>query len=213
MGLLAIVVLGCDMSALLPGGQTFATAAPGAMETVIAGTAQAAQTQTAALLPASATPSLTPTVTRTPTSTPTATPTFLFLLRTRVPPRTPTPTGGGSSGSGSSGSGGYSCVLVSQKPTDGTAFKPNANFDMVWTMENSGGKTWQVNDVDFAYVSGRKMQAQDAYDLPRDVVPGETVAMTVKMNAPKLAGEWKTVWTLKAGGNDFCHVNVTIVVK
>jgi hypothetical protein len=67
--------------------------------------------------------------------------------------------------------------------------------------------------VDFVYVSGRKMQAQDAYDLPKDVAPSESVTVTVKMNAPKVVGDWRTVWTLEIGSNDFCHVDVTITVK
>ncbi len=208
---MAIAALGCDVSALLPSRETFPTSQPGEVETVIAGTAQAAQTQTAERLPASATPSLTPTITSTPTPPATITPTFIFFLRSPVPTRTLTPEGGG--GGGSSGSGGFGCVLASQKPEDGTEFRPNARFDMVWTLQNSGGKTWLADDVDFEYVSGKKMQTQDAYDLPRDVLPGESISMTVKMNAPKPAGEHKTVWSLRTGSDYFCKVDVTIVVQ
>ena len=208
--MLAIAALSCDVGFVLPSQSTFPTTAPGEVETVIAGTAQAAQSQTAEWLPVSATPSITPTVTGTPTLAPTITPTFRFSLRTPVPPRTATPISGGG---GSAGSGGYGCVLVSQNPKDGTEYKPNAKFDMVWTLQNSGGRTWLVDDVDFSYVSGRKMHAQDIYDIPRDVPLGESVSMTVKMNAPKLAGDWKTVWTLQAKGDDFCHVDVTIIVN
>jgi hypothetical protein len=209
VAVLAIAALSCDVGYLLPSGATFPTPAPGEIETVIAGTAQAAQTQTAELQPPSATPSPTPTVTRTATSTPTITPTFIFFLRTPVPPRTATPTGGSSS----SGSGGYACRLVSQTPTDGTEFKPNASFDMVWRLENTGSRTWQADNVDFTYVSGRKMHDEELYDLPRNVPVGEIVNMTVDMQAPKVSGDWKTVWTLRVGSNDFCHVDVTIVVK
>ena len=127
-----------------------------------------------------------------------------------MPPRTATSTKGTG---GSSSSGGYACVLVSQKPEDGTEFKPNANFDMVWTVQNTGSKTWQADDVDFAYVSGRKMHDQEIYDLPKNVPTGESVNMTVDMIAPKVAGDWKTVWSLQAGGDDFCHVDLTIVVN
>jgi hypothetical protein len=102
---------------------------------------------------------------------------------------------------------------VRQDPTDGTEFKPNTKFDMKWTLQNTGTKTWATSDVEFVYVSGRKMQTQDAYDLPKDVAPSESVTMTVKMNAPKVAGDWRTVWTLETVSNDFCHVDVTITVK
>ena len=92
-------------------GPQFPTAAPGVFETVVAGTAHAAQTQTALLIPPSSTPTFTPTVTRTPTGLPSFTPTFIFQLRSPVPPRkdTATPTFGSTSGE-------LGCVLVSQKP-------------------------------------------------------------------------------------------------
>ena len=208
---LAIAALSCDVGYVLPSQSTFPTSGPGEVETVVAGTAQSAQTQTAELMPATATPSLTPTVTSTSTLTPTITATFLFSLRSPVPTRTETPPGGGATQF--SGSEGYACRLVSQNPEDGTEFNPNAKFDMIWTLQNTGNKTWQADDVDFAYVSGRKMHDQDVYDLPRNVPPGESVNMTVNMNAPKVVNEWKTVWTLRVGGNDFCHVDVTILVN
>jgi hypothetical protein len=205
---LAIAVLSCDVSYLLPTTAAGPTLEALGIDTVIAGTAGAAQTQTAELLPPSATPSLTPTPTRTPLPPATSTATFIFFLRSPVPTRTLTPVGGGSSGSG-----GYACVLSSQKPTDGTGFKPNAKFDMVWTLQNSGGNTWLADETDFEYSSGKKMQSQDAYGLPRDVLPGESISMTVKMNAPKVDGEHKTVWILRSGGTYFCRVDVTIVVE
>jgi hypothetical protein len=206
---LAIAALSCGVGYGLPSAAANPTAAPGEIDTVIAGTANAAQTQTAFLLPDTATPSLTPTVTRTPTLTPTVTPTFIYVLKSPIPTKAATPTGGG----GSSGSDGYACALVSQKPEDGTEFNPNASFDMVWTVRNSGSKTWLAGNADFAYVSGRKMHEQDVYDLARDVAPGDTVSLTVDMRAPKVLGDWKTVWTLRAGNKDFCHVNVTITVN
>lgn len=208
--MLAIAALACDLASLVPSGATYPTTVPGEVETVIAGTAGAAQTQTAELLSPTATPSLTPTATHTPSPTPSLTPTFIFFLRSPVPTRTNTPEGGGGT---VLGSGDYACRLVSQDPKDNTVLKPNAKFNMVWQLQNAGTATWVVDDVDFEYVSGRKMQEQDVYDLPLDVAPGETVNMSVAMNAPKVAGDWKTVWTLRAGDDDFCHVNVTIVVE
>jgi hypothetical protein len=185
---------------------------PGAIQTVVAGTAHAAQTQTAERLPPSATASLTPTATLTASPTPSLTPTFIFSLRSPVPTRTNTPEGGSTSAP-VSGSGAHACRLISQDPKDNTTLKSNARFDMKWELQNAGTATWISDDVDFEYVSGRKMHDKDVYDLPHDVAPGETISMTVSMNAPKLAGDWKTVWTLRYGSNDFCHVDVTIVVE
>lgn len=202
---LAIAAISCDVSFPVPLGSQFPTAAPGMFETVVAGTAGAAQSQTAVLAPPSATITLTPTASRTPTVIPSSTPTFIFRIWSVTPPRTSTPTQGAVAGN-------YACVLLSQKPADGTEFKANAKFDAVWEVRNSGSATWKANNVDFAYASGRKMQEQDVYDLPRDVKSGESVKLIVDMVAPKLSGNWKTVWTLRKGGDDFCHVDLTITV-
>jgi hypothetical protein len=75
IGAIAILVISCDVSTMLPAGAAFPSPAPGVLETIVAGTAGAAQTQTAILIPATPTLTFTPTVTRTST----VTPTFLTL--------------------------------------------------------------------------------------------------------------------------------------
>jgi hypothetical protein len=205
---LAIAAISCDIAFEVPVGSQFPTAAPGVFETVVAGTAHAAQTQTALLIPPSTTPTFTPTVTRTATGLPSFTPTFIFQLRSPVPTRgnTATPTFGSTSGN-------LGCALVSQKPADGKVFKPNAKFDAVWEVRNTGSASWSADDVNFVYATGRQMHENDSYDLPRDVPSGGTVELTVAMTAPKITGEFKTVWTLQRGKNDFCHVDLTIAVE
>jgi len=205
---LAIAAISCDVAFEVPLGPQFPTAAPGVFETVVAGTAGAAQTQTALLIPPSITATFTPTVTRTPTLVPTSTPTFIFRLRSPVPPRvsTSTPTFGSTSGE-------LGCVLLSQRPPDGKEFNPNASFDAVWEVRNTGDASWSVDNVDFVYATGRQMHDNDRYDLPRNVPRGGSVELVVDMHAPKIKGELKTVWTLERGKKDFCHVDLTIVVK
>ena len=206
LGALAILAISCDVSFMLPSGPAFPTAAPGVVETIVAGTAGAAQSQTAVLLPPTVTPTFTITPTRTPTVTPTLTPTFIFVLRSATPVRTAT-------SASVSGSGALACRLLDQDPEDGAQFEPNEHFDAVWNVRNIGTSDWDKTNVDFIYESGRKMYESPIYDLRENVDEGEDVDLIVDMIAPKADGTHKTTWTLRRGGTEFCHVDITIVVK
>jgi hypothetical protein len=105
------------------------------------------------------------------------------------------------------------CRLISQDPEDGTEFAPNTDFDAVWRVRNTGTAAWDENGIDFAYVSGRKMHKRAVYDLPDNVNKGESINLVVDMVAPEENGTYKVVWSLRRGGNDFCHVDLTIKVK
>jgi len=191
---------------MLPSGAAFPSPAPGVFETIVAGTAGAAQTQTAVLMPATPTLTFTPTVTRTATVTPSPTPTFIWRLRTATPQKTATSTLGATQGD-------LECKLIAQDPADGTELAPNTDFDAVWEVRNTGSGAWDENDVDFAYVSGRKMHKRAVYDLPEHVNKGESVDLVVDMVAPDEKGTYKVVWALRRKGDDFCHVDLTIKVK
>lgn len=193
---------------MMPGANPFPTAAPGAVETIVAGTAGAAQTQTAVLIPATPTATSTPTVTRTATVTPTMTPTFLWLWKTATPrvAATLTPTDEPPGGE-------FSCRLIDQDPEDGSKLSKNTDFDAVWEVRNTGTRTWDAGSVDFIYISGRKMHEEAAYDLPRKVNPDATIDLIVDMTTPKTAGTYKVEWALRRGDTEFCFVNMSIVVK
>jgi hypothetical protein len=130
-----IFILGCDISTLVapqsipasaPGNintivaQTAAAAATqtaalnppsalGVINTIVVQTAAAAATQTAALIPPTLTPSFTPFPTQTASITPTATQTFIFRMPTAVKPTsTKTPVPASSGGSSGGGGGGSS---------------------------------------------------------------------------------------------------------
>ncbi len=180
------------------------TLGPGGIDTIVAQTAGAAATQTAALIPPSPTPTETPTATRTPTVTPSLTPTFLFILATRS--KTPTP-------GASSSSGDFACSLISQSPADGATMKKNEAFTVTWKVKNTGAVTWDTNSVDFIYVSGAKLASVKVADLPNSVAVGDTIALKLGMNAPGANGTYKTVWTLHHGKTQFCKVNISIVVQ
>lgn len=204
---LTLLVISCDVSILLPASTTNPTPYPGAVDTIVASTAGAASTQTAQLIPPSLTPTSTPTASRTPTNTATFTPTFVFIFRlptnTRVPVSTTTP--GGSSSQ-------LNCKLLSQTPADGTHFAPKKNFSANWKVKNTGSNSWEAGSVDFAYFSGTKMFKIAVHDLPASVEPGDNTTLSAGMVAPNANGTYTTVWTLRQGTKDFCHVDLTIVV-
>ncbi len=175
----------------------------------MAQTAAAASTQTAAnitIVP-TWTASTTPPPTDTPTLTPSPTATFIFRLTPLTPTRKPTATD-------SNLTGGLACALLSQSPADGSQYSPKQNFTAAWNIKNTGDVPWDTSAVDFRYFSGSKMfTGAAAYDLPDAVAVNDDVTLSVPMVAPKNSGSFRTVWTLQRGKNDFCHVDVRIVVK
>lgn len=178
---------------------------PLSIDTVIAETAGAAATQTALRMPPSLTPSLTPLPTNTPTTTPTSTPTFVFFLFTpTVPSPTPEPSLAG---------GQFACQIDSQKPANNTVYKPGADFDALWQVTNTGTETWDENSADFRYISGDKIHKTAMYDFGKTVKPGGNVTLGVDMKAPGNPGTYSTTWKIRIGSNQFCTMNLTILVR
>ena len=209
-----VIVLACGPAI----GAPLPTSDPNEINTIIALTANAASTQTAAAQPTfTFTPSLTPTV-PTPTPSPTATSTVIFILSTPTMQVVPTftfisNTGGGGSSGGSSSSANYACQVLSVSPANGTSMSKNTDFDAVWSVKNIGQKTWDSNSVDFVYDSGAKFYKVAGYDLKSSVKPGETTSLGADMVAPKDSGTYTTTWALRVGQNYFCKMNLTMNVK
>lgn len=205
---LTLLMLSCDVSTLVAPAGSAASPVPGIVDTIVAQTAAAAWTQTAAhitVVPTS-TASVTPVPSDTPTITPSATPTFIFVLASQTPTRKPTSTL-------SAITGGLGCQLQNQAPTDGTHFSPKENFKAVWTVANTGQDTWDSTSMDFEYLSGAKLfTGASIYDLSKDVPTGASIKFSVPMVAPNKPGTYTTAWTLRQGKNDFCHVDLSIIV-
>jgi hypothetical protein len=198
----------------------FPTADPNEINTIIALTANAASSQTAAAMPtATFTPSMTPTR-PTETPSPTETPTVIFILSSPTQIVVPTFTlissgggGSGSSGSNGSSSDNYACQVLSVSPANGTTMKQDTDFDAVWKVKNIGQKTWDQNSVDFVYNGGTDMGKRDGYDLSNNVKPDQEISLGADMVAPTKSGNYTTNWTLRVGDNKFCKMSLTINVK
>jgi hypothetical protein len=187
------------------------TADPGAVNTFIAQTVNAAATQTAVSMPSSTpSPTFTPTLsTDTPSPTPTAT--VIFVLSTPTPLVIPTFTNVSSGGGGFSDEN-YSCQVTRVSPPNGSTFDPRDDFDAVWTVRNNGQRNWDRNSVDYIYSSGAKIHKVSGYDLDSNVRVGNTIEVGVDMQAPKDPGTYTTTWTMRAGNRTFCTMTLTIAV-
>jgi len=103
--------------------------------------------------------------------------------------------------------------VISVDPPNGTTFDARADFDAVWRVRNNGQSAWDRNSVDYIYLSGDQFHKVSGYDLSANVQAGETVNLTVDMEAPRNAGTYTTRWTLRAGSNNFCTLSLSIVVR
>lgn len=185
--------------------QPIPTVDPGAINTLIVQTANAAATQTAAGLPSStSTPILTPTrSTETPTLTATSTVIFIFFSPTPVVVPTSTIMVSGS----------FACQITQASPPKGSKFSPRQDFDAVWTVKNVGKKKWDRTSVNYAYSDGAKIHKISSYDLSKNIAIGGTTELTVNMQAPKDPGTYTTTWVMRSGSRTFCPLILTIVVR
>ena len=201
-------MVSCDITSLAVPAGPVPSPVPGAVDTIVAQTAAAASTQTAAKVTVvpTGTPSATPLPSETPTISPSPSPTFIFVLPTLTPTLKPTATS-------ENAISGFGCQLLSQSPPDGSKFSAKQNFKVSWKIKNTGVEKWESGSVDFAYFNGTKMfTGAQLYDLPNGVSVGDSITLAVPMAAPRNSGSFKTVWTLRRGKSDFCHVDLQIIV-
>jgi len=171
-------------------------------------TVAAQNAATAAAQPAIVEPSNTPLPTQTeevvlPTPTlvlPTATP---FEI---VPPTT-APSGGGGGG-GTIAKADYACDAISRKPRDNSYFKPNAKFDIKWTLINTGTKAWPAG-YDLKYFSGPNMATTSLIELPA-MAPGAKFDVDLDGVAPSEQGFAVMTWTVEG---QICYPYVAIIVE
>jgi hypothetical protein len=213
---------GCEVSIVLPESPGLSGPVRGNFNTIVASTADAAQSMTAVYLTPSATATWTPLPTHTPSLTPTPTPTFLFNIGSLyTPTKYPTPPYYYYPTSTSSVTDYLDgCALLSQTPANGTHFDARESFAAAWKVRNTGSRTWYTDTVEFAYSSGTRMYDKQVYKLPVDIPRQEYVTLKVAMTAPRNSGTYRTVWSLRRSDvaypnpnvDYFCHVDLTIRV-
>ncbi len=91
---------------------------------------------------------------------------------------------------------------VSQSPSDGKVFSPGEDFDMSWTLKNTGYNTWNT-DYRFRYSSGEETyKKKGSIKLPYTVGPDDTVKVIIDMSAPDKKGSYRTTWELINGNGE-----------
>ncbi len=179
------------------------TTDPNIIFTQAAITVQAQLTEMSALTPsATSTTGITPTVFTPTASTPF--PTFAPLASATAGP--PPGSSGGAAPSGNK------CEYVSQTYEDGTSFNANQTFDMGWTLKNSGTTTWTTG-YSYRKYSGDDLSDKGFYPMPKQVLPGESILVTVDMTAPSKSGKYLENWVLSTNEDkNFCSFYVEIRV-
>ena len=175
----------------------------GAVETSVAATVAAQGTQqavntviaeltrisqfTATPLPPTLTPTFT--VTPTPSATPTATAT-----NTPVPTATPKPA------TATATPLPVPCDQVGKITDvtipDGTTVAPNNTFVKTWRLTNAGSCTWTPAYA-LVFTGGSSLGAPTVIGLSTNVLPGQTVDVSVSMTAPASAGSYTGYWQLR----------------
>lgn len=153
-----------------------------------------------------------------PTNTPLPTQTEAVILPspTSIPPTAtlivlPSPTAAPVSG----GSGNvppapreYACAIASQSPANYSVWKRNKDFDVVWTLINTGTKPWR-DGSDLVFQSGTNFATTTFVELPA-VKPGEKFKVVLDAVTPSKAGTYTMVWKLEGG---FCLPSLIIKVE
>lgn len=176
--------------------------------TSVALTVSAAQTQTQAAQPIATNTTL-PTQTESSPFTPTplipsATP---FVI---VPPTATVVVSGG--GGGVAVVPDYDCTPVNNRPRDLTVFKKGNEFDIKWTIVNTGKKTIPAKH-DIKYFSGTVLM-KDPNDTVRefgvDLKPGDSVTIIIDAIAPAEKGKHVMTWRVEG---DMCYPYIAIIVE
>lgn len=168
--------------------------------------AQNAQTQAAVSPTPEATNTTLPTQTAegVPSPTPVAT---LTALPTATAIALPTSVSGGGGG-GTTTRREYSCDTIRRRPLDNTSYRPGAQFDIKWTIVNTGTKT-MVAGLDLKYNSGEQMTGRTRVELP-ELKPGAEFAVDFDAVAPAKEGTYIMSFVVEGG---LCYPYVAIIVE
>jgi len=153
-------------------------------------------------------PSNTPLPTQTEAVAPTPTP----ILPTATPFVIVPPTNTVAAGGGGSGvtvvKPDYACEAISRRPFDNTVFKPNDEFDIRWTIVNTGTKTLRAG-LDLEYLSGPQMTAVKFVELP-ELKPGASHEVIFDAVAPSKEGLHIMTWRVEG---PVCFPYTAIIVE
>jgi hypothetical protein len=121
---------------------------------------------------------------------------------------TPTVSGSGQVTATDTGAAAGKCTDSAQMTKDvtipdNTAVRSGQAFTKTWRLRNTGTCTW-TQDYSVVFAKGEKMSGAESVALPSAVAPGESVDVSVEMQAPATLGTMKTNWQMRnADGKGF----------
>ena len=192
--LLLVVAIFSLLGACLPGKPE---PNPEQVEHRVATPVASTLTDLPALVPSTNTPPPTSTETLVPSPT-------LTLLPTLSPTSTPIPKPD------------YACDIINQRPLDDTIFHPNEDFDIKWTIVNTGRLRWQTGTY-LEYQNGPEMTDVTEVELPR-LRPGAQHEVILDAVAPGERDRQIMVWAVYGPGAAkdttvwMCYPYVRIIV-
>lgn len=206
--MIVLISLAFLVAACLPGQSP--QDVQGQVETAVAQTMQAqqqiensvAQTVQAQNALASPTATLVPSLTSTPILFPTLTPIVATVTPITVP------SGNGSGGGGGVSKAQYACDIIHQRPFDNSEIIHGGNFQIKWTILNTGTKTWDPG-VDVKYLSGPQMTTVNRVEIPVAMKPGDQYAIALNATAPEEKGFQVMTWVVDG---KYCYPYVAINV-
>lgn len=167
--------------------------------------AQNAQTQAAA----------SPIPEATNTTLPTQTAEGVVPSPTAIPPTAviptlvlPTSVSGGGFGGGPTTKPEYACNPFPRLPRDNTIFRPGDQFDIKWTIVNTGTKN-MIAGLDLSYDDGPQMTPTTRIELPK-LEPGDQYVVTMDAVAPSKEGSHIMTFTVEGS---LCFPYVAIIVE
>ncbi|PWH11990.1 MAG: hypothetical protein DDG60_15435 [Anaerolineae bacterium] len=79
---------------------------------------------------------------------------------------------------------------------DGTQMNPGQEFVKTWRVKNTGTCTW-TRGYQIMWSYGDNRMSGQATALPRDVLPGEEVEISLVLKAPLQSGTYSGYWVLR----------------
>lgn len=79
---------------------------------------------------------------------------------------------------------------------DGYILQTGQEFTKTWRLTNSGTCTWS-KIYDLVFYSGDHMSGVNAADFKQEVMPGQSIDLSVRLKAPARAGKYTGYWILR----------------
>ena len=108
-------------------------------------------------------------------------------------------------------------MLVSQKPPDNSLLTAKKAYTFTWVVQNTGTIKWDQNEYDVIFVSSSSgsstLAGSSVYNLPKTVMPGETLTLSGSFTTPAKAGSYTETWAIAQTKKVVCSFDITIQVK